>query len=368
MKKTNFIKILVVTIIVFITNYSFAQYKTTSDIGSVFKGTHSGNYVFTDFCFWCIAGYGLARFDNLKTEFYQFDSKSVGNISRYSISSDSVNIYDDRISFNILQTNNNDVWLISDTYPTHLLLIKYDRIFNYTISNSDTIDFKSFYCDKDSSTWFHFTSKFKDSLYNYLYFFKNDSLQLKNTFNTSFFGETFFFKLSNEFYISEVEYFGHNKYYYSLFKLNDNKKEIFYRFEDKDNNFDNSSHYIYNNELYILKENGELLKINDKKDVKYFDLKVQERHPSSNFLVVGGEFIYPTSNYVNKINLINGKKSRSEYLAISENCKSVIKDIFLSRDGYIYCSLRSNEQKGNMIIDTPECKAGNNLKIVRQNF
>lgn len=364
-------KLLTFIIFLLLFNSSYCQFKTTSEIGKDFIGLGSDYYTFTDNCFWSHAGYGLARVNNEGTSFYQFDAESFGNISKYSISRDSVNVYDDRNFFDLLQTNNNDVWLISDANERHLLQIRNDIIYNYTINNDSSLTFISYFCEDDGTTWFHFATEAEPIFNHLIYCYKKDSVQLKYSFSTllSGFYKSYFFKLKDKYLFAEEEYI-QEKYYFTIFEICNGNKEIFYRFDDNESDygFNSSSHYIYNNELFILKSSGALLKIDEENNVKYYDIKIKKSYPQYNFLIVGNEFIYPTYNHLNKINLINYQEKQSDYLSISDKCKSVIKDIYFSRDRYIYCSLICNEEKDNSYIVTPECLAGNNLRIVSVDF
>ena len=372
--KINIIKFILLVLIVYFSSgqLSFSQFKSREDLGDSLKGIYTNYYAFTNDGFWCLAkisstnGLFVANVDNDGIKYYKFDTVSLGKTSDYCIQANKLDSSETGFLY-ILETKGNDVWLINAGFTNYLLRINKDNISNYKFDDFTPKSYQSYFCDSRGNVWLHFKSQIKDSTFNYIYCFENERLVLKHKFISSFTEEKFFFILGDRHFYAEQEYIN-NKYFYSIYELINDRKELLERFEDDNQSFYYSSHYLNNNELYILKSNGDLLKINDKNDVTTTKLKIKERYPASQFFILNDEFIYMTHNHLNRINLINKKENKSEFLGISDKCKSAIYKVFLSRDNYFYCSLMSNESKENMIIDTKECIEGINLKIIKSNF
>ncbi|MFA5404713.1 MAG: hypothetical protein WC358_07245 [Ignavibacteria bacterium] len=360
-------------IIFFINGISFSQYNTNKDIENLFGDSFMHNLSFTNESFWAFPSKGLMRINNKETRYYKLDTNSSGILSNFLSNGDTNGL---NYFLTLFPACYEDVWI--GFYATdYLLRIHNDTIYNYKLNiEGKKKRFMSYFVDKDSIPWFHFKVdgyNNGDSIINYVYCYKNNSFQLKYSFNTKFFGNPDFFILNNRPMMKTVEAVN-SIFYLSLYELNSTGNRLLFRVGDKENGFTSSRFDINNDTLYLLTTEGELYSIDANANIFKFSFKLERYIPANKFFIYNGKMIYKSIKNIIKIDLKNGDKIFSEDLSQCDSCKRYIWDMFLSRDNYIYCTLKSSLGEFDILhekppnIEIPEKCRWEKLKILNIDF
>jgi len=361
-------KTIIFLIFLLFASKSFAQFFSSENYEDRFDSNVYDNITFTKEYLWATNYSGLLRMNNEVTEYFCLDTNSRGSIMNYTWNDNRKNYFpytDSQKIFNefeILPSNTDDVW-ISFFSTNTIIKIKDNLVFNYKMLKNEERLISSIF--RKEHSYFHTAiNKLGDSSINYIYYDDGKDLKLKYYFKTIYeLKENTLFLFNNNLYFSEFE--ADKKpgvHYLTIYRIDSSGKKSFLRLENSNFRFDEKAVKVYEDNIYIFCEKGELFKIDTNANI-HFVTKILESKflDNYNFFVIKSNLIFCSERKLKILNLCTFEQKTIDVISNEKNCTKYIEKFFLSPDNYIYCIIRTEDDNLEKFENCP----WDNIRIIK---